>query len=105
MDHVPTYLKIFAEDDAECESSQDESQIEERGGWGNLQLHGYEVEEFEEPCLFSGLVTLQLGIFRAFLVRVKGAPEVFAREYFGLLDEVDGRVLKLGRFCSASCEV
>jgi hypothetical protein len=68
-------------------------------------LQGYEVDKFEEPCLFSGLVTLQLGILRAFLLRLKGVPETLGGEYFTLLDTVDKRVMKLGRFCSESCEV
>jgi hypothetical protein len=94
MDNVPTYLRIF--DDVEVEEGRSEQQF---------QLSEYEVEKFEEPCLFSGLVTLQLGILRAFLLRLKEAPERLASEYFALLDSVDERVMKLGRFCSASCEV
>lgn len=94
MDNVPTYLRIF--DDVEVEEGRSEQQF---------QLSEYEVEKFEEPCLFSGLVALQLGILRAFLLRLKEAPERLAGEYFTLLDSVDKRVMKLGRFCSASCEV
>ena len=96
MENVPAYLRVFDEDDEGGGGG---------GGEGQFQLKDYEVERFEEPCLFGGLVTLQLGILRAFLVRMKGVPEHFARDYVGLLDEVDKRVMKLGRFCSASCEV
>ncbi|KAE9370798.1 hypothetical protein N431DRAFT_379513 [Stipitochalara longipes BDJ] len=100
MDHVPAYLRIFDEDEVDVG--------EGLGGDGDemqFQIRDYEVEKFEEPCLLSGLVTLQLGILRAFLARMKGVPEHFARDYVGLLDEVDKRVMKLGRFCSTSCEV
>jgi hypothetical protein len=96
MDNVPAYLRVFDHVGVEAEEGESEQQF---------QLREYEVEKFEEPCMFSGLVTLQLGILRAFLLRLKEAPERLAGEYFVLLDSVDERVMKLGRFCSASCEV
>lgn len=96
MDNVPTYLRIY--DEVEIEGGEEEGQ-------GLIQVREYEVEKCEEPCLFAGLVTLQLGILRAFLGRLKGVPEHLAGEYVMLLNEVDQRVMKLGRYCSASCEV
>ena len=95
MDNVPTYLQVFDEDDTVGKRVED----------SQFRLREYEVEKFEEPCLFSGLVTLQLGILRAFLVRLRDAPGRLAGKYFALLDSVDKRVMKLGKFCSASCEV
>ena len=94
-EHVPGWLTIY---DSEMESG-------DGGEEGLIQLREYEVDKSEEPCLFSGLVTLQLGILRAFLVRLKAAPEELVGDYFTLLDSVDKRVMKLGRFCSESCEV
>jgi len=72
-----------------------------------FKLREYDVEACEEPCLFTGLVTLHLGILRAFLGRLKGEGVQMEGKnaYSVLLDEVDKRVLKLGRFCSKSCEV
>lgn len=101
MDNVPPYLQQFISDE------DGDGNGEDSGGWDgcHFQLREYEVERFEEPCLFSGLVTLQLGILRAFLQRLRGVPEDLGGEYFVLLDVVDKRVMKLGRFCSASCEV
>lgn len=67
-----------------------------------VDFKGYEVEASEEPCLFAGLITLQLGIMRAFLgkLRLSGGQAGCA----GLVEEVEGRVVRLGRFCSRSCE-
>lgn len=92
---MPGWLKIY---DSEVESGDGAEE-------GRIQLREYEVDKSEEPCLFSGLVTLQLGILRAFLVRLKAVPEELVGDYFTLLDSVDKRVMKLGRFCSESCEV
>jgi hypothetical protein len=94
QENIPVYLRIY---DDELDGDRNEG--------GNIQLREYEVDKFEEPCLFSGLVTLQLGILRAFLVTLKSAPEHLAGDYFLLLDSVDKRVMKLGRYCSTSCEV
>jgi hypothetical protein len=103
MEHIPTYLRIFDANEDGDEIVMEGSSREEGTELGHFQLREYEVDKFEAPCMFSGLVTLQLRILRAFLVRIKEAPEHFTRDYVGLLDEVDSRAIKLGKFCL--CEV
>ncbi len=63
-------------------------------------MREYEVEICEEPFLFVGLVTILLGILRAFLVKLKAVQNNGTSDYFSLLDSVDKRVLQLGRFFS-----
>lgn len=67
-----------------------------------IDFKGYEVDPSEEPCLFAGLITLQLGVMRAFLRKMRAGGEESG--FLGLVEEVDGRVTRLGRFCSRSCE-
>jgi hypothetical protein len=77
---VPAYLQIEA------------SIAEEENDGVQFKLREYDVEACEEPCLFTGLVTLQLGILRAFLVRFREGVQG-KNAYSVLLDEVDKRGL------------
>jgi hypothetical protein len=86
---IPVWLRVYGEEVEMGEEGEDEER---------LQLKEYEVEKCEDPCLFSGLATLQLEILRVFLVRSKGAPEDLVGEYFSLLDSMDKSVMKLGRY-------
>jgi hypothetical protein len=66
----------------------------------------YEIDVEEEPCMFGGLVTLQLGIMVALLAKVKTALICQSwTAHIALLETVEKKVSEQVRTCTAPCEV
>ncbi|KAH8805099.1 hypothetical protein F5884DRAFT_798408 [Xylogone sp. PMI_703] len=70
-----------------------------------VRVSTYQVELREEPCVFVGVITLQLGIFRTFLVNLKTVQSSKSNAHVMLVDSIDARVLKLGHFINRRCEL
>lgn len=70
-----------------------------------VQLRDYEVELKEEPCVFVGVITLQLGILRTFLSNLKATQQDKSDAHITLVEAIDSRVLKLGHFINTSCQL
>ncbi|KAM3079158.1 hypothetical protein ACMFMF_004085 [Clarireedia jacksonii] len=69
-------------------------------------LFGYEVAVEEEPCVFGGLVILQLGIMAAFLMKLKlKLKEEELESHLRILQIVVADVEALREMCSSPCEV
>lgn len=69
-------------------------------------LGEYNIDVEEEPCIFGGVLTLQLGVMVAFVTKLKKKlQDGNLDNHLGVLEAVEKRVNELSRICTSPCEV